>query len=106
MSAVLNTPSPSARQVPMQTLVVGRIEHSSRHDGKTTTRIICPSGDDYIAPGSVPVRSKSSIGAVGDQVSVMCRVGGYKRKPFKVTDNVTGEIRMVTESVTTLDLIE
>lgn len=106
MSAVPNTPSPSARQMPMQVLVVGRIEHSSRFEGKTTARIISPAPDPYSRPAVVAVRSKSSFGSVGDEVSILCRVGGYTRKAFRATDKETGEVKNVTPVDITLDAIE
>lgn len=106
MSAVPNTPSPSARHVPMQVLVVGRIEHFSRFEGKTTVRIISPAPDPYSRPAVVAVRSKSSLGSVGDDVSILCRLGGYVRKPFRATDKETGEVKNVTPVDMTLDAID
>lgn len=106
MSAIPNTPSPSARQVPMQVLVAGRIEGSSRYDGKTTSRIICPAPDPYSRPSIVEVRSKSSIGSIGDEVSALGRLGGYARKAQRVTDKDTGEIKTFVPVDMTVDLIE
>lgn len=107
MSAVLSTPPVSTlRRDPMQVLVEGRIEYSSRFEGKTTSRIISPAADRYSRPAITAVRSKSSLGTAGDEVSVLCRLGGYTRKAFRATDKDTGEVKFVTPVNMTLDAIE
>ena len=102
MNAVLEK---STLQV-MQVLVVGRIEHTEVYEGKHSSRCITPSSDVYSRPQIVMVRSKARIGRVGDEVSVVCKLGGYVRKPYKITDKATGEIFSVTPVDMTLDTID
>lgn len=105
------TPSTSPTQgprtlAPMQTMVKGRIEARRRHGTTTYTRVITPAPDPYSRPQTIEVRSKASLGSAGDDVSVICQVGGYARKPFRSTDKDTGETTMVTPVDHTLDAVE
>jgi hypothetical protein len=54
-----------------------------------------PAKDQYSAPSTVEVRSKESLGDVGDDVSVKCAIGGYG-KSYEVKDAETGEIKRVS----------
>lgn len=100
------TPAAGPRLQAMQCLVKGRIEHSSFFDGRNTTRIVTPAPDPYSRPQFVAIRSKTRLGQVGDEVTVICQVGGYVRKPFQVKDKETGEIVRVTPVDMTLDALE
>lgn len=91
---------------PMQCLIRGRIEHTSRYEGRVTTRVVTPAPDPYSKPQFVAIRSKSRLGVAGDEISVVCALGGYVRKAFKATDKETGEIVYVTPVDMTLDLVE
>lgn len=91
---------------PMQVAVVGRVESSHRHENKTYTRVICPAVDAYSKPQLVNLRSGRSIGRAGDEVSVLCTVGGYARRPFETKDKETGEIVRVVPVEHTLDVVE
>lgn len=92
--------------VPMQVLVKGRIERKKRHDGHSYTQIITPAKDAYSRPQVVEVRSKSSLGEQGEEVSLTCELGGYPRKPYQFTDKATGEVLKVYPVDMTLDLVE
>lgn len=105
MSSVSNV-VPSAKSVPLQVLVKGKVEFSRRFDGKRYTRIITPAADAYSRPQVVEVRSVAKLGDVGDETEVSCRLGGYTRKPFRFTDKETGETSMVTPVDLTLDAVE
>lgn len=91
---------------PMQVMVVGRVTKVRRHDGKTYTKLVVPAKDAYSRPSQVEVRSKQRLGEVGEDVRVLAEVGGYGRKPYKVTDRDTGEMRTVEPVEHTLDAIE
>jgi len=102
------TASPTGKPVPvpMQALIVGKIEAVTQYDGKRLTRVLCPAADLYSRPSVVQVRSTSRLGQKGDEISVTCTLSGYARKPYKSTDRETGEISMVTPVDHVLDLVE
>lgn len=95
----------SAQQV-MQVLIRGRIEKSRLYEGKRYSQIITPAPDAYSRPQVVEIRSKTRLGETGDEVTVMCTLGGFSRKPYKVTDKNTGEVVTVTPVDHTLDAVE
>lgn len=102
-----SAPASTAKSpVPMVVLVRGRIEAKRSHDGIRYTRILTPAPDAYSRPQTVEVRSKANLGERGEEVSVICKLGGYSRKPFRSTDKDTGETTMVTPVDHTLDAIE
>lgn len=90
----------------MQVFVIGKIDAHRRYESSTYTRIIAPAPDVYSRPSTLEIRSKSKIGEVGEEVSVVCKLGGYSRKPYRVTDKETGETSLVTPVDMTLDLVE
>lgn len=73
----------------------GKIESVRHHGGNIYTRVIAPADDPYSRPDVVEVRSKTPVGAVGQMVTLECVLHGYVRKPYRVTDAQTGEIRVV-----------
>lgn len=92
--------------IPMEVLIRGRIDARRRHDGTHYTRLITPAADAYSRPQIVEIRSKQSLGGVGDEIDQRCKLGGYTRKAFRSTDKDTGETTMVTPVDMTLDAIE
>lgn len=97
---------PSAKPVPMQVLIRGRVEATRRFDKTRYTRIVTPAPDPYSRPQTVEIRSKASIGQAGDEITVLAMLGGYSRKPFRATDKETGEVSTITPVDLTLDAIE
>lgn len=73
----------------------GKVDSVRHHGGNIYTRIISPADDPFSRPDVVEVRSKAPIGLVDKMVTVDCALHGYVRKPYKVTDPQTGEIRVV-----------
>lgn len=106
MSAVQPIAPATAKAVPMRVLIVGKVEHTRLYDGKRHTRIITPAADAYSRPQVVEVRSSAKLASVGEETEVFCRLGGYTRKPYRVTDKDTGETVMVTPVDMTLDAAE
>lgn len=102
------TPITSApgRAKPMEVLVVGRLDASRRYERQYFARLITPAPDAYSRPQMVEVRSKQKLGDIGDEVTVTCKLGGFTRRPFRVTDKDTGETQMVTPVDMTLDAVE
>ena len=90
----------------MQVTVKGRVDARRRHDKTTYTRIVTPAPDPYSRPQTIEVRSKGSLGQVGEEIVVQAVLGGYSRKPFRSTDKETGETTMVTPVDLTLDAVE
>lgn len=96
------TPKP----LPMQVLIVGRIESMRRYEKNTFTRVLSPAPDPYSRPQTIDIRSKQRIGQPGEEISVVGKLGGYPRKPYRVTDKETGEIVTVQPVEHTVDLVE
>lgn len=92
--------------LPMQVLIVGRVVKSRRHEGKTYTQVLAPAIDAFSRPTPLEIRSKQRIGENGEDVRVRCVVGGYGRKPYRLTDKDTGETRTIEPIVMTLDAVE
>lgn len=100
------TAAPAQKIGANQCLIAGRIESLRRHEQTRYTTIVTPAPDPYSRPQTVQVRSRAGLGQRGDDVQVLCKVGGYTRKPFRVVDKDTGEATMVTPVDLTLDAIE
>lgn len=61
-------------------LVVGKISRRRRNDkGSHFTLVTMPAPDAYSHPQTVEISSRRSLGAVGDEVSVSCHLGGAVR---------------------------
>lgn len=104
MNAVTNLAPRAA--APMEVIVKGKIDAVRRHESKRYTRILTPAPDAYSRPSVVEVRSTQQLGQKGDEITVTAKLGGYTRKPFKITDKDTGEISTVTPVDMTLDAVE
>lgn len=96
----------AAAVLPMQVLIRGRLEKSRSYEGKRYSQIITPAPDAYSRPQIVEVRSKARLGEIGDEITVKCVLGGFSRKPYKVTDKQTGEMTTVTPVDHTLDVVD
>lgn len=106
MNAAATPAATTAKIIPMQVLVRGRIDAVSRHDKTTYTRVITPAPDPYSRPQTVEFRSKQRLGSPGEEIDQLGILGGYARKPIRITDKETGETTMSTPVVMTLDAIE
>ena len=90
----------------MHVAIKGRIDASRRYDKSRYTRVTTPAPDAYSRPQIIEVRSRSSLGQVGEEVTVTCVLCGFTRKPFKSSVQETGEVTLVTSVDLTLDLVE
>ncbi|ALF90439.1 MULTISPECIES: hypothetical protein [Ralstonia solanacearum species complex] len=90
----------------MQVLVRGRIEQMRAHEGTRYTRIMTPAPDAYSRPQIVEVRGRQKLGERGDEVTVLCSLGGYQRKAYQFKNKDTGEVETVTPVDMTLDVVE
>jgi len=109
MSAVpqtLPTSSTARALPPLTVLVTGKVEAARRYENKVYTRILSPAPDPYSRPQVVEVRSNARIGQRDEEISVTARLGGFTRKPYRVTDRETGEQTSITPVDHTLDLVE
>ncbi len=106
MSAAANVSPIQGKPAPMEVLIKGKVAARRRHESNWYTRIITPAPDAYSRPDTVEVRSKTKLGEPDEEIVVSCRLGGYTRKPFKLTDRDTGEITSVTPVDITLQAIE
>jgi hypothetical protein len=68
--------------------------------------MITPAPDAYSRPSTIEVRSKNKLGEIGEEISVSCKLGGYTRKPYRITDKDTNETSMITPVDLTLEAIE
>ena len=103
---VATSPTQGTRPTYNQAIVKGKITERRRHEKSFFTRVITPAPDPYSRPQTLDIRSKASLGQVGDEVVVPVQLGGYTRKPFRYTDKDTGETTMVTPVDHTLDAVE
>lgn len=106
-TATATTPaSPSQGARWLEVAIKGRIDAIRLHNGVRYTRITTPAADEYSRPQTIEVRSKAKLGEREEVVQVRAKLGGFARKPFKSTDQATGEITMVTPVDLTLDAVE
>lgn len=105
MSTAAAAPADGKMKV-MQVMIRGRIDASRTHEKTRYTRIVTPAPDPYSRPQTVEIRSKSQLGAKGEEVTVLAQLGGFTRKPFRSTDKESGEVTLVTPVDLTLDAIE
>lgn len=89
-----------------EVVIKGRVQAARRFDGNVYTRLVLPAASEYEKPQVVQVRGKGKLGDRDEVVTVVCRVGGYARKPYDVTDKETGEVSKVTPVDITLDAVE
>lgn len=90
---------------PMHVLVFGKVENVRSYDKSIYTTVICPATDQYSSPSVVTIKSAKRIGQREEEIRQLCKLGGYRRKPFKFTDKETGEMSMVTPVDITLEAI-
>lgn len=75
------------RLKPNQVFCKGKIEAVEDNKGDTVyTTVVCPAADAYSSPAVVQIWSKRRIGREGDEVSLLCQIGGYRNK-FTTRDN-------------------
>lgn len=75
----------------LETTVSGKIKQVRNKDGVYYTNIISPAVDAYSNPPIVQIRSRKSVGRIGDEVNdLLCRVSGFERR-FSYMDKQTGE---------------
>lgn len=105
MNAPVATPAVQKIKT-MEVFIVGKIDASRRYEGKSYTRILTPAADAYSRPQVVEVRSSAKLGDRGEEVQVKCQLGGFTRKPYRITDKDSGEQTTITPVDMTLDLVE
>lgn len=75
----------------LETTVSGKIKRFNSAAGFYYTTIVSPAADAYSFPPVVRIKSKRTLGRIGDEIAdVHCRVTGYERS-FPYTDKRTGE---------------
>lgn len=83
--------SNAVKQPLMVSHAIGRIEHVEKYQNNFHTLIKTPAEDAYSHPSTIPLRSKSRLGSVGDEISVNFRIGGVPRT-YQRKDKETGEL--------------
>lgn len=91
---------------PNQCLIAGRLESFRRYEDSRISLVAIPAPDPYSRPGLVEIRSNSLLGQRGDDIQVLCKIGGYKRKAYEVVDKKTGESTTVVPVQNTFDAVE
>ena len=99
------TAAPGRVLPPMCMLIVGKVEAVRKYEDTTYTRVVCPAADLYSKPSVVEIRSSSRIGSRDEEIKVVGRLSGYKRKPYQVKDQ-HGELSTITPVDHTVDLVE
>lgn len=107
MSTAVEAPATAGRKLGLgEVFIKGRIEAMRRYEGNFYTRLAMPAPDEFSKPQMVQVRGKGKLGQQGEIIQVLCRVGGYMRKPYQVTDDDSGETTTITPVDITLDVVE
>jgi hypothetical protein len=100
---------PEKKPTPMMCLVVGRLIQQRRiatnQGARVLSLVAIPSSDPYTSPQVVELESTQKIAEKDDDITVVCRVGGYRRS-FKYTDKETGEVRDVVTADNRLTVVE
>jgi len=86
MSQAQATVSQMQSQKPLAVFVTGRVERVERSENfaGVQTVLVCPAPDEFTPPAYVKLRSRHTVGVVGDMIKANCLVGGY-RKPMAKT---------------------
>jgi len=92
------------RPTTMTMAVIGRIDRSRQHDGKTYTHITTPAPDEYSMPSQFEIRSEQQLGPIGTEFRGKVRASGFIR-PRQYTDRNTGELKQVHDKTVILDLV-
>lgn len=71
--------------------IAGRIYEKRRATEHIYTIVTLPAPDEYSAPMVAEIRSTKSIGDKGEDVKIPVRLGGFRSKPYKYT-NDDGEV--------------
>ncbi|EJA5110867.1 DNA-binding protein G5P [Salmonella enterica] len=75
----------------LETTVTGKIKRYNNSGGFYYTTVVSPAADAYSYPPVVRIKSKKSLGRIGDEImDAHCRITGYERS-FPYTDKQTGE---------------
>ncbi|AUM40561.1 TPA: DNA-binding protein G5P [Escherichia coli] len=75
----------------LETTVTGKIKRFNNSNGVFYTTVVSPAVDAYSYPPVIRIKSKRSLGRVGDEITdILCRVTGYERS-FPFIDKQTGE---------------
>lgn len=108
MSEVTAPAKPAqARQIhPLHVLIVGRVEKVEVINSTRYTVTFAHKFDRYSNPEIVQIRSKRPIGTKGEEIQQWGRIGGFRGRPFDVTDKSTGGFRRARQVILTIDAIE
>lgn len=100
-------PQQNVRDIPGVARIQGRISAPPprKFEKSYYSMVTLPAADSFSHPAVVEVRSTERLGAVGDDVDVKVRIGGFNRKAYDFTDKVTGDVRRVVPNQITLDVI-
>ncbi|MGK3122487.1 DNA-binding protein G5P [Candidatus Pantoea formicae] len=90
----------------LELTVTGKIQQVNSSEGYNYTVLVSPAVDAYSFPPMVRIRSKKTIGRIGDEVSDLhCRVSGWKRT-FNYTNKQTGQQERGSNIDMILDVVE
>ena len=91
-------PATKQQMKPNQTLIVGRINYTGTFEANGQrvheARVAIAAPDQYSMPGAVMVQSSYKLGAVGEDVKVLCDVTGF---PDRFTDR-QGEVKQTARN--------
>jgi len=91
---------------PMQTIVHGRVESTKLREKIWYSILVTPAEDSYSRPQNVEIRSKNKIGSQGEEITQLCKLIGFKRKPYTFTDKSTGEVLTLVPHDLVLEAVE
>jgi hypothetical protein len=110
MSQVAQATASTATPLPsLQARLRGRI-HAQRARATKNGRVVftvvkLPAPDEFTAPQTIEVQSKTGLGSVGDAIDIKVLIGGYGRS-YQTDQPETGEKVTVQTADNTLTVVE
>ena len=106
MSQVAELPKGQSQSLKVgEVIIKGRCTSAKRLGTLFAHLVVLPAPDPYSSPATVEVLAKTRQADSEQDVTLHCRIGGYRRS-YKTTDRQTGEERQVLTADNKLFVIE
>ncbi|UBI64278.1 DNA-binding protein G5P [Serratia sp. HRI] len=81
----------------LETTVTGKIKRFNNSGGFYYTTIVSPAADAYSFPPVIRIKSKKSLGRIGDEITdVHCRITGYERSFHTLISKQVSSLKGIT----------
>lgn len=93
-----------------ETLISGKVMHrrsiQTQNGRLHLTLVRLPALDEYSAPSTIELRSRQSLGEVGDTIRVRATISGFPRQYRSKTPDDNGELALVRTAEIRLTVVE